>query len=130
MFYIAGISISFFLAALLLSKKNKTLADRILASWLVVIGLHLLFFYLWISGKSYDYPLQLGFGLPMPLLHGPFLYLYASALTGRITRMGPAEAAHFLPAALSYAYLVPFFFQPSEQKIYVFQHKGLGYETY
>ena len=72
MFYIAGISISFFLGFLLISKKKKTLSDKILVYWLFVIGLHLAFFYLMITKKMYDIPALLGLNLPMPLLHGPF----------------------------------------------------------
>ena len=130
MLYIAGISISFFLGVLLAGKKNKTLADKILAAWLFVIGFHLLFFWLFITKKVYEYPALLGVGLPFPLLHGPFLFLYASALTGRLQRFGIRAFLHFLPPLISYLYLFPFFLRPAEEKIYVFEHKGEGYETY
>ena len=44
--FISGIFMSFFIVFLLLTKKNKALTDRILATWVAVIGIHLLgFFY-------------------------------------------------------------------------------------
>ncbi|MFA6262062.1 MAG: hypothetical protein WC760_11375 [Bacteroidia bacterium] len=45
MFYLAGISISFFLALILFSKARHQLAVRILTSWLAVLGVHLFLFY-------------------------------------------------------------------------------------
>jgi AraC-like DNA-binding protein len=130
MFYITGIIIAFFLGALLFTKKSNTFADKILACWLFVIGFHLFLFYLWISGRSYDYPALLGVHFPLPLLHGPFLYLYALSLTGRLERFKIKNAIHFLPALISYASLTRFYFLPADEKISVFQNKGAGYETY
>ena len=124
MLYIAGISISFFLCLLLLSKPGKSLADRILAAWLFVIGFHLFLFYAFLSGKIFSMPWLLGTHFPVPLLHGPFLYLYASSLTGKFYKFGFKQALHFLPAAISYLYLLPFFLLTAEQKISVFQEKG------
>ena len=130
MLYLAGISISFFLCMLLLSKPGKSLADRILAAWLFVIGVHLLFFYTFLTGKIFDHPWMLGLHFPMPLMHGPFLFLYASALTGKFYRFTLKQALHFLPALISYAYLLPYFLLPDEQKILVFRNRGAGYETF
>ena len=130
MFYIAGITLSFFLGISLLGKKNNSLADKILALWLFVIGFHLFLFYAYLTGKIYNYPWLLGVHFPLPLLHGPFLYLYALALTGRIQRFGLKQCLHFIPAFLSYAYLTTFFALSSQEKIEVFKNKGAGYEVF
>lgn len=130
MLYLSGIAITFFLLLLLLGKKGKAAADIILACWLVVIGVHLLLFYLFISGKIYSYPWVLGLHFPLPLLHGPFLYLYASALTGRLNLSNKKYLLHFIPALLCWAYLMPFYFLPAEEKISVFKNKGAGYEVF
>jgi AraC-like DNA-binding protein len=37
---------------------------------------------------------------------------------------------HFLPATAVYAYLVPFFLLPAEQKIQIYRNHGAGYELY
>jgi AraC-like DNA-binding protein len=129
-YYIAGITLSFFLGITLLGKKNNSLADRILALWLFVIGLHLFLFYSFISGKIFNYPWLLGVHFPLPLLHGPFLYLYALALTGKIKKLDVKRGLHFVPALLSYAYLTGFFLLSSEEKIEVFKNKGAGYEIF
>jgi AraC-like DNA-binding protein len=130
MLYLSGIAITFFLLLLLLGKKGKTAADIILAGWLVLIGVHLLFFYLFITGKIYSYPWMLGLHFPFPLMHGPFLYLYASALTGNLNLTNKKYLLHFLPALLCYGYLMSFFLLPAEEKIRVFQNKGAGYEPF
>jgi len=129
-FYIAGISLSFFLGITLLGKRNNSLPDRILALWLFVIGFHLYLFYAFIAGKIFNYPWLLGVHFPLPLLHGPFLYLYALALTGKLEKPEMKYGLHFIPAILSYLYLTSFFILPSSEKIEVFRNKGAGYETF
>ena len=81
MFYLVGIIITFFLAIILWSKKGNSTADQVLAAWLCIIGLHLLLFYWHITEEAYNYPGILGIGIPMPLLHGPFLYIYTLTAT-------------------------------------------------
>ena len=83
MFYLAGISIALFLAFLLITKKNKSLPDKVLAAWLLVIGIHLWQFYLGISGQLFRFTPLPWLSMPIPLLHGPFLFLYVATLTGR-----------------------------------------------
>lgn len=130
MIYIIGIAISFFLSALLLLKKNKSTADKILALWLAFIGMHLFLFYSFVTGKIYSWPWLLGTHFPFPLLHGPLLYLYASELTGNLNVSNKKYLLHFVPAAMCWAYLVPFIILPGEEKINVFRNKGAGYETF
>jgi AraC-like DNA-binding protein len=130
MIYIIGIAISFFLSVLLLLKKNKSTADKILAGWLSFIGLHLFLFYSFLTGKIYSWPWLLGIHFPFPLLHGPALYIYAAALTGNLNASNKKYLLHFIPAALCYVYLLHFFLLPSEEKINVFKNRGAGYETF
>src|SRR5204862_7014021 len=84
----------------------------------------------YISASIYEYPALLGLGMPLPLLHGPFLYLYVATLTGRLQAIRARDLLHFLPALLSYLYLISFFILPAEEKILVFQNKGKGHETF
>lgn len=129
MFFLAGITITFFLTVLLFTKKGKTRADYILAFWLLFMTLHLTFYYLGFTEKIYQWPLLLGWGLPLPLVHGPFLYLYTKALTGNNPR-NREIFLHFLPLLISYIYLVHFFLLPPEQQVYIFRNRGIGYEVY
>lgn len=128
MVYTTGIIISFFLCLLLLGKKDKTAADRVLAFWMFWIGCHLWLFSLYSSEKIYTFPFLLGLGIPMPLLHPPLLFLYTATLCrGRLSKLW---WAHFLPVAGCYLYLAPFMLLPAAQKIGVYQNKGAGYEGF
>jgi AraC-like DNA-binding protein len=127
MLYIGGITITFFLAIILASKKDKNNADRILALWLTITGLHLLLYYLLISRKYFDFPFLLGVEIPLPLLHGPFLFLYTTALTSQ-NNFKKKYLPHFIPFLLATVFLLPFFALSSSQKIEVYQHEGKEYD--
>lgn len=128
MIYIIGIAITFFLSFILLTKKGKSGADKILFAWLCVIFAHLLLFSI-ISSKEYlKFPYLLGFEIPLPLLHGPFLFLYSGALTtGHLDRR--KMFLHFLPFAIGFIATFPFLVLNPERKILVYQNEGEGYET-
>lgn len=128
MFYLIGIVVTFFLAVILIAKRGKTEADRILVLWLVAIGLHLTSFYLYFTGGSLSLPYLLGLELPFPLLHGPLLYLYTEALTNQVASRN-LRILHFVPFFIYYLFLVQFILSPAEHKIFVYENNGLGYET-
>ena len=130
MFYLAGISISFFLALLLLAKKNKSTADMILVVWLFIIGFQLSCFYLMITGQLHQYTWVIGFNFPIPILHGPLLFLYTATLSGQIPSLRIKDSLHFLPALLEYLYLIPFYGLSPEKKMFIMEHKGIGHETF
>ncbi len=117
MFYLSGICISLFLSVLLIGKKNKTGADKILVFWLLILCLHFTFYYISFSAIIENYPFLFGLHFPMPLLHGPFLYLYAGALTKNPVRNKQINFLHFIPVIFVYLAYVPFFQLPLEQKI-------------
>jgi AraC-like DNA-binding protein len=127
MLYLSGIILSFFLSFLLLTKKHKAAADYLLVTWLVVLGFHLLSFYLLYTGQETKYPYIVALGMPLPLAHGPFLFLYTRQQT--IDRAFSAKQwLHFIPLLASYAMFAPFFTLPLAQQAAVFTQKGRGYE--
>lgn len=126
MFYLGGVVLACFLTLLLLSKSKKTSADKVLAGWLLLITVHLLLFYF---RKMELYPQLLSIDMPFPLMHGPFLYLYTLTLTNRVRSLG-AYLLHFLPPMAVFLYLIPFLALPVEQKVFVYDNKGVGYETF
>ncbi|TNE80732.1 MAG: AraC family transcriptional regulator [Bacteroidetes bacterium] len=127
MIYIIGIIITSFLTLILMGKKGKSPADRILVSWLCVILVHLILYSI-ISSNSYlKYPFLLGLELPIPLIHWPFLFLYTLSLTAKqVSRL--KIIFHFLPFATALLSLIPFFLLSSEEKIYTYQNRGEGFE--
>lgn len=115
--FIIGIFLSFFLFLLLLRKKGKSLPDKILAFWMLVMGLHLLNYYLYSLGFWIRYPHLVGVGAPFPLMHGPLLYLYTLFSLRPQSRIRYRNYLHFAPAALVYIYLSRFyFFYSAEEK--------------
>ncbi len=127
MLYLAGIAITFFLVFILLSKTNKSKADIILSLWLFLTGVHLFLYYMYVTTKYIDYPYLLGLEIPLPLVHGPFLFLYTSALTNQKSKK-PTDVVHFIPFALAMLSLLPFFSSSSIHKIEVYKQEGTGYE--
>ena len=112
-----GIFLSFFLALLLATKKQKTLPDKILVAWLCIIGIHLTSYYLYSLGYWTKYPHLVGITLPVPLLHGPMLFLYTLYSLRNDKNLREIDYLHFAPALLSWLYMCRFyFFYSAEQK--------------
>lgn len=104
--YIGGVFISLFLFIILISKRQKTTADKILSCWLFFAMIHQVLIGWYASNKMSDMPALIGWELPFPFLHGPFLYLYILLLTGQ-QRHGWPNILHFIPAALTAIILAP-----------------------
>ncbi len=130
MIFIIGITIAFFLEFLLLSKKGKSKADIILAVWMFLLGFHLFLFYLQYSGLFLTYPVSIGIIIPLPLVHGPLLYLYVATLTNQLPRMKIFRYIHFAAPILMYVYLIHFFILPGNEKIAIVNSGGAGYEVF
>jgi len=128
--YIAGISIALFNSALLLNKKSKSKSDVILFLWMVLIAIHLGLFYINFSEELYTIPYLLGIELPLPFLHGVFLYYYVSSVTNQFPKKYSKVLLHLAPTIISYICLIPFLMLTSHQKAEVFINNGIGYETY
>jgi len=117
MIFIVGASLAFFLEFILISKKGKSLADKILTVWMFVLGTHLLLHFFEYYGLDQTYTFLLGLNTPFPLLHGPLLFLYAKALTSDKNQMSKVDYLHFLPALLLILRMIPFFILPGAEKL-------------
>lgn len=94
-----------FLLVLIAGKPSKTLSDGVLAAWVAILGLHHLLSALvgrGVVGPSAWISLNTG----VPLLQGPFLYVYAQSLTSGRRRLGAAELWHLVPFGLFAAYVL------------------------
>ena len=85
-----------FLVALIAGKRGKTLPDGVLAVWLSVLGLHHLLPVLFHRGIGLP-PALLNLNAGVPLLQGPYLYLYVDVLTTGRQRLRLVDALHALP---------------------------------
>ena len=85
-----------FLVLLILSKKGKTLPDAILATWVGLLGAHHLIFVLFDRGLVAP-SAWLNVNAGVPLLQGPFLYLYVQTLTSGRSRLRARDFLHFIP---------------------------------
>lgn len=130
MIFVAGISIAFFISALILVKKDKSKSDIILLFWMLLNAFHLILFYLTCYEAIYNYPYLLGLQFPFPLLHGVFLYYYVSTVTNQSPKKNWTIFLHLLPSLITYVYLIPFFRLTPDQKIEIFKTGGETYEVF
>jgi AraC-like DNA-binding protein len=128
MLYLSAIILSFFLSFLLITKKNKSTADFLLATWLSVTGFHLFTFYLFFTNQQLDYPVLVAIGMSLPLTQGPFLYLYSRHQTSP-RRFQAIELLHFVPVLLSNLMFARFYLLSFEEQADVFRFKGRGFEV-
>ncbi len=130
MFFILGIFIAIFLSFLLIIKKNKSRADKILVFWLILISINQIFNYLNIREITYQYPSWLGVDFGMPILIGVFLFFYVREITGNPLNSTPKIILHLLPTVLVYLLAIPFYKLTGAEKIYVYENEGIGYEWF
>lgn len=86
-----------FLSVLLFAKRPKALSDKVLAIWLVCIGIYLLNYYLHYLGYWEKYPHLVGATHPFPLLFAPFVYLYVLVCSREDQHFHWRDSLHFLP---------------------------------
>lgn len=129
MFYLVGVVITFFLAFILLTKGNKTKADKVLFVWLLFIGFHLFLYYLFIENQYDKFPYLLGSHVPLPLIHGPFLYLYTATVTNRKINW-KLNVLHFIPFIISCISIADFLVLSFEEKTLTYFNRGKGYEIF
>lgn len=128
MFYFAGIVISLFLFLLLITKQKKKKSDYVLCSWLALCALNLTTYYLLFSAQYTSYPSTVVFGFTLPLLQGPFLYLYIQEHVNK-KRWFLRTGACFLPFLFSNILFLDYYFLPFEERVAVIENNGQGFET-
>jgi len=117
-----GIFLAFFLSLLLATKKGKSLTDILLSGWMFIIGIQLTSYFIYALGYWEKYPHLVGVTVPVPLLHGPMLFLYTLYSLRNKKVLRKIDYLHFVPALLFYLYMIPFyFFYSPEQKMLVDQ---------
>lgn len=95
---LAGFVLSLFFFVLLLAKKPKSSADRVLFCWMLLIALHLLLFYIESEGLYSKFPHLIGVDMAFPIFHALFLFLYVRMLTSAEHRFYTTDMLHMFPA--------------------------------
>jgi AraC-like DNA-binding protein len=108
-FLIGAFNALFF--AVLVLQKRKALHDRLLIYWLVYLGLYTGTYSLFSNKLFVDHLLSASF-ISLLLLHGPFLYLYISALIYQNFQFSWKKLFHFIPFLLFNLYLLIASFYP------------------
>lgn len=130
MIYLIGIIISSFLLFLLFLKKKKSQAENILSAWIGLTLIHQVVFYLEHTDLIYEYPHLLGASFPLPLLHGLCLFFYVKAMISPRPFLINGYLPHFIPFLILIVLAIPFYSLSIEDKIYVFEYGGEGFEWY
>jgi AraC-like DNA-binding protein len=117
---IIGVFQAMLMAALVISKKNKSLSDYFLTLLFLVQGLTIFLSFMEFYNRShnYPYPAFISTSPPLIFLHGPLLWFYIKALTSQRFSFRPVYLLHFLPFTLvALAMSFSIFLLPAAQKI-------------
>ncbi|MDD3078550.1 MAG: helix-turn-helix domain-containing protein [Paludibacter sp.] len=113
--YIVGAANALFFSLLLFSKRDKSLADKILGWWLVVLFLQLAIPALYLTNLNLNYRYA-GIEIVLYVFHPLFLYLYVKAMLGRLTK--PVTLLWNLPVVIFYeVYCSYFFTYPAKDRL-------------
>lgn len=106
--YVICIALLIFFSASLFLKKEKTLSEKIFTTWLVLLVLTELSFFLYSVGLYGKYFLLFEILCGTHILHGPFLYFYSKSFINKDFRFRPVDALHLVPfvvlSGLKYAF--------------------------
>lgn len=108
------------MAALVISKENKSLSDYLLSILFLAQGftIFLSFMEFYNRSNNYPFPAFISTSTPLIFLHGPLLWFYIKSLTSQRFRFQPVYLLHFLPFTLVIlAMLFSIFLLPAEQKM-------------
>lgn len=81
--YFLGAINALFFSVLIFSKHQKSLADKILAWWLIVLSLQVLYPFLYLSNIS-KYQQFMGYEASLSVLHPAGLFFYTKAMVGKL----------------------------------------------
>ncbi len=117
---VIGVFEAIFLAALLLTKSNKSTPDYILGYFFILYGINIFLSFMEVYNRKngYPYPGFIHTATPWILLHGPALWFYIKSLTDQFFRFKTIYLLHFLPFLLVLAeHYIHFYSLPADEKI-------------
>ena len=109
-----------FLSLLILTKKNRMIADKVLVFGLLLSGIHLLSYYLHTLNSIGNYSKLYALIINFPMLHGLFTFIYVDIITKKKQRLNKGYLIHLLPYIVSTIIIVIFAQKESSQALEIF----------
>jgi len=113
-FYLLGFVNSFFFGVLVFSKKERSLADKLLGTWLMVLAIQFLWPFIYLSNFD-EYFYMAGFEVIVFCFHPIFLFNYIKALT-QVNLSRKEIVVSFLPVIVIILSFTPFLCLGAETK--------------
>jgi len=113
-----------FFSVILLNKKTKTTADKILSFWLFVLFLHISANLLELLGYYDKYPHLIGSSSSLVFLYGPLLYFYAKTYVSNSLPFKKEYFLHLIPFILYNIAFIPFYVKGASDKLF-YHHEVL-----
>lgn len=126
-FLIAAFNALFF--AFLIIQKKKALHDKVLICWLIYLGLYTGIYALFSDKLFVSFHLLSASFISLLLLHGPFLFLYISALTDSKSKFSREKLLHFIPFVLFNLFIIIASFFPEFSERIRLDHVESGHGT-
>jgi AraC-like DNA-binding protein len=114
LFYLLGAGYALFFCVLIFSKRNKTMADKILGIWLIILAAQLIIPFLYLTDLNIYYKYA-GIEIVFFVFHPVFLYFYIKLMIGKIPTVKNITYSVIL-IAISEISGLSFFLYPSDQR--------------
>lgn len=111
-----------FFAVLVLSKKGKSISDKILAFWLLLFALHLAFVYYSFRSGEVFYVEYGYFPSGVLVLYYSLMYVYTESLITQENVFKPKWLLHLLPSIIFYCSIIPFAQLTFQEKAHLMTH--------
>jgi len=95
--FLIGAIQALFLSILLLTKKDKVIADTVLFACIMLSGFHIFTYYLYSIDILSDYPLLNILAVYLPMLEGVFTYVYVRTVTAKKNKFDKINLLHGIP---------------------------------
>ena len=121
---IFGIIQAFFFSLQYSTKKNKTLSDKIVGFWLLILATQIFFIVLNLNNQNKTGFLFITkFPVIFTLLYGPLLFIYAQKLVFGEPSFTKKDTYHFIPFIIGVVLSLIFYFINIDNKIFI---KGIA----
>ncbi len=125
--FLLGATQALFLAILVFNKKGKSHGDYILGSWLIFMGLHLLYYYFISTGFLALHPHLLGIGSGFPMLEAPFMFVYVLVMIGQKGEFRAIYLLHGIPFLVFTIFMMfDFYFLSATEKLAYYEVANSG----